>query len=64
MAVEPTQGNPLVLRSIDELTVAVPCDDLLLIDPLDLGPGAPATAALALERGPQPASSSRPRGDA
>jgi len=39
--------------SLAELTVHEAEGDLLDIDPLDLGPDAPATAALAAERGPQ-----------
>ena len=37
-----------------ELTVRAAESDLLLVDPLDFGPGSPATAAFAAERGPQP----------
>jgi hypothetical protein len=40
--------------SLDEITVTEARDDLLLVEPIDLGPGAPATAALEVERGPQP----------
>jgi hypothetical protein len=40
--------------SVAELSVRAAESDLLLVDPLDFGPGAPATAALAAERGPQP----------
>ncbi len=36
-----------------ELTVRSAQSDLLEVDPLDLGPDAPATAALEAERGPQ-----------
>jgi hypothetical protein len=36
------------------LTVRDAEGDLLDVEPLDLGPDAPATAALAAERGPQP----------
>ena len=36
------------------LTVRSAHSDLLEVDPLDLGPDAPATAALEAERGPQP----------
>jgi hypothetical protein len=38
---------------VAELSVHAAESDLLLVDPLDFGPGAPATAALAAERGPQ-----------
>lgn len=55
MAVEPSHSSTVVPRSVDELTVTAAREDLLLVDPIDFGPGAPATAALALERGPQPA---------
>ena len=37
-----------------ELTVRTAQSDLLEVDPLDLGPDAPATAALEAERGPEP----------
>ena len=37
-----------------ELTVHAAQSDLLEVDPLDLGPDAPATAALEVERGPEP----------
>jgi hypothetical protein len=40
--------------SAAELTVRAPQSDLLEVDPLDFGPDAPTTAALAAERGPQP----------
>ncbi|MGB9183925.1 MAG: hypothetical protein WCB67_07650, partial [Solirubrobacteraceae bacterium] len=40
--------------SVAELSVRAAESDLLLVDPLAFGPGAPATAALAPERGPQP----------
>lgn len=56
VAVDPSPGSPILPRSVDQLTVTEARDDLLLVDPIDLGPGAPATAALELERGPQPAS--------
>ena len=41
-------------HTLDELIVRVGEDDLLDIEPLNLGPDAPATAALELERGPGP----------
>ncbi len=44
-------------RSLSELTVRDAQSDLLDVEPLDLGPGTPASAALALERGPQPGAS-------
>ena len=40
--------------SVAELTVHSAQSDLLEVDPLDLGPDAPATAALEVERGPEP----------
>jgi hypothetical protein len=40
--------------SLTELTVRSAQADLLDVEPLDLGPNAPATAALAAERGPRP----------
>jgi hypothetical protein len=44
------------------LTVRSSQGDLLEVEPLDLGPNAPATAALEAERGPEPRDV-RPRGD-
>jgi hypothetical protein len=41
-------------RTVDELTVHRAVEDLLTIEPLDLGPATPATRALTLERGPEP----------
>jgi len=38
---------------VAELTVRTAQGDLLEVDPLDLGPDAPATAALEAERGPE-----------
>jgi hypothetical protein len=40
--------------SVAELTVRSAQSDRLEVDPLDLGPDAPATAALEVERGPEP----------
>jgi hypothetical protein len=40
--------------SVAELTVRTAQSNLLEVDPLDLGPDAPATAALEVERGPWP----------
>ena len=37
-----------------ELTVRTAQGDLLEVEPLDFGPEAPATAALEVERGPEP----------
>jgi hypothetical protein len=51
MASQPSSSDRL---SVAELTVHSAQSDLLEVDPLDLGPDAPATAALKLERGPEP----------
>jgi hypothetical protein len=40
--------------SVAELTVRYAQSDLLEVEPLDLGPDTPGTAALEAERGPQP----------
>jgi hypothetical protein len=40
--------------SVAELTVRRAQSDLLEVDPLDFGPDGPATAALEVERGPEP----------
>jgi hypothetical protein len=48
--------------SVAELTVRSAQSDLLEVDPLDFGPDAPATAALEVERGPEPRDM-RQRGD-
>ncbi|MCL2419485.1 MAG: hypothetical protein FWD04_09345 [Conexibacteraceae bacterium] len=53
MSTEPSPDSHLTLR---ELIVSHATGDLLEIEPLDLGPDAPATAALAAERGPEPTS--------
>jgi hypothetical protein len=54
MATEPSRSSSADHFSVAELTVRAAESDLLLVDPLDFGPGSPATAALAAERGPQP----------
>lgn len=54
MATEPSDPAPTDRRSLRELTVRDARGDLLAVEPLDLGPDAPATAALEQERGPQP----------
>jgi hypothetical protein len=59
MATESSQPSSSGARSLDELTVRGAQGDLLEVHPLDLGPDAPATAALAAERGPQPADTPR-----
>jgi len=53
MSTERSTDSQLTLR---ELIVSRATGDLLEIEPLDLGPDAPATAALAAERGPEPTS--------
>jgi hypothetical protein len=55
MATEPSRSSSADHFSVAELSVRAAESDLLLVDPLDFGPGAPATAALAAERGQQPA---------
>jgi hypothetical protein len=47
---------------VAELTVIEPHPDLLDVEPVDLGPDAPASTALEHERGPQSNSAST-RGD-
>jgi hypothetical protein len=54
MATEPSRSSSADRFSVAELSVRAAESDLLLADPLDFGPGDPATAALAAERGPQP----------
>ena len=51
MASQPSSSDRF---SVAELTVHSAQSDLLEVDPLDLGPDAPATAALEVERGPEP----------
>ena len=51
MASQPSSSDRF---SVAELTVHSAQSDLLEVEPLDLGPDAPATAALNVERGPQP----------
>jgi hypothetical protein len=51
MASQPSSSDRF---SVAELTVHAAQGDLLEVDPLDLGPDAPATAALEVERGPAP----------
>jgi hypothetical protein len=59
VALEPSSADHF---SVSELTVRMAQSDLLELDPLDFGPGAPATAALEAERGPEPRDL-RQRGD-
>jgi hypothetical protein len=54
MATHPSHPEPLDGHSLAQLIVREAHGDLLDVEPLDLGPGAPATAALARERGPGP----------
>lgn len=62
MASQPSlPSSPGALGLVD-LTVRSAQGDLLDVEPLDLGPDAPATAALAAERGPHPADA-RQRGE-
>lgn len=55
VATDRSPGTAVLPLSLDDITVTEAREDLLLVDPIDLGPGAPATAALEVERGPQPA---------
>jgi hypothetical protein len=59
MASQPSSSDRF---SVAELTVRRAQSDLLEVDPLDFGPDAPATAALEVERGPEPRDM-RQRGD-
>jgi hypothetical protein len=54
VATDPSHPTPLTRRSLAQLTVRDAHGDLLEVQPLDLGPGTPATIALEHERGPQP----------
>jgi hypothetical protein len=47
----PARNDP---HSVAQLTVLEAHGDLLEVEPLDLGPDAPATIALEQERGPTP----------
>jgi hypothetical protein len=62
VATQPSHPAPLDRHSLAQLTVRDAHGDLLEVEPLDLGPGAPATAALERERGPEPADAPE-RGD-
>jgi hypothetical protein len=62
VATDPLHPAPLDRRSLAELTVRDAHGDLLEVQPLDLGPGTPATIALEHQRGPQPHNSIK-RGD-
>jgi hypothetical protein len=59
MASQPSSSDRF---SVAELTVRSAESDLLEVDALDFGPDAPATAALEVERGPEPRDM-RQRGD-
>ena len=54
MATEPSRPQPFKTFAIAELSVQDAEGDLLDVDPLRLGPGTPASDALAAERGPRP----------
>lgn len=56
MATQPSLPH---IPSLSELTVQEPVGDLLDIEPLQLEGDGVGTAALALERGPQPADTQR-----
>jgi hypothetical protein len=60
MASQPSSSDRL---SVADLTVHTAESDLLDVDPLDLGPDAPATAALKAERGPPQPGDVRQRGE-
>lgn len=62
MATQPSHPSSSGAPRLVELTVRSAQGDLLEVEPLDLGPDAPATAALAAERGPHPADT-RQRGE-
>lgn len=49
-----TDPTPDRRRTLSELIIRPAQGDLLEVEPLDLGPGAPGAAALEAERGPQP----------
>jgi hypothetical protein len=59
VATDPSHPAPLNRRSLAELTVRDAHGDLLEVQPLDLGPGTPATIAREHERGPQPHDASK-----
>jgi hypothetical protein len=51
MASQPSSSGRF---SVAELTMRSAQSDLLEVEPLDFGPDTPATAALEVERGPEP----------
>jgi hypothetical protein len=55
MATDRSPSAAVLPLSLDGITVSQARGDLLLVEPIDLGPGSPATAALEVERGPRPA---------
>jgi len=59
MATDPSDVAPRSRFSVAELTVRPAELDLLEVEPLNLGPDAPATAALDVERGPEPGDARR-----
>jgi hypothetical protein len=54
MAANPSLPEPVVQHALAELVVRSAKSDLLDVEPLTFGAGSPASAALDLERGPQP----------
>ena len=54
VAANPSLPEPPAQHRLAELVVRAAKSDLLEVEPLSFGPGAPATAALELERGPRP----------
>ncbi|MGO9792808.1 MAG: hypothetical protein ACLP8S_25795, partial [Solirubrobacteraceae bacterium] len=54
VATDRSPSTAVLPLALDDITLTEARDDLLLIEPIDLGPGAPATAALEVERGRQP----------
>lgn len=49
-----TEPSPKHQYKLGDLIVRHASTDLLDVEPIDLGPGAPMTAALEAERGPEP----------
>ncbi len=54
MAVNPSPPQLPAQHRLEDLIVRQAEGELLDVEPLNLGPGAPATAALEAERGPRP----------
>jgi len=59
VATDRSSSISILPLSLDDITATEGRDDLLLVEPVGLGPGAPATAALEVERGPQRAAAVR-----